>query len=111
MEAYPGVLVCCTNLLVKLDTAALRRFSFKVSFKPLSEEGRLVLFRRYFPEVELMIEAAERLARLEGLTPGDFKAVLMRRRFSPSLEAEGLIADLVAESSYRHSPRSIGFKQ
>jgi hypothetical protein len=31
-----------------------------VGFKPLSVEGRLTLFKRYFPEVELTIEAAER---------------------------------------------------
>ncbi len=70
MEAYSGVLVCCTNLLGTLDPAALRRFAFKVGFKPLSEEGRLALFKRYFPEVKLTIETAERLARLDSLRRG-----------------------------------------
>jgi len=59
-----------------------------VGFSPLSEDSHLVLFKRYFPETELSIEAAEWLSRLEGLTPGDFKAVLMRTRFSPSFEVE-----------------------
>ena len=62
MEAYSGVLVCCTNLLKNLDSAVLRRFAFKVAFQPLTEEGRLVLFERYFPSVPLSFEARVRLA-------------------------------------------------
>ncbi len=50
MEAYYGILVCCTNILGSLDPAALRRFAFTVGLKPLSEEGRLTLFRRYSPK-------------------------------------------------------------
>lgn len=56
------------------NLATLRSFAFK----PLSKEGRFAHFHRNFPEVELPIEAAERLARLERLTPGDFKVVLTR---------------------------------
>jgi transitional endoplasmic reticulum ATPase len=62
MEAYSGVLVCCTNLLKNLDSAVLRRFAFKVAFQPLTEEGRLVLFERYFPSVLLTEEGRARLA-------------------------------------------------
>ncbi len=109
MEAYSGVLVCCTNLLGTLDPAALRRFAFKVGFKPLSEEGRLALFKRYFPEVKLTIETAERLARLDSLTPGDFKAVLTRVRFSLEVDAEALVSDLADECSYKGQGRRIGF--
>jgi len=109
MEAYSSVLVCCTNLLGNLDPATLRRFAFKVGFKPLSEEGRLALFRRCFPEVELTIEAAERLARLEGLTPGNFKAVMTRMRYSPILEAQAVVAALAEECRYRGKIVRIGF--
>lgn len=109
MESYSGVLVCCTNLLVDLDIAAIRRFAFKVGFKPLSEEGRLVLFKRYFPEVELTFEVAEQLARLDSLTPGDFKAVLMRTRLSLEVDAEALVSALADECSYKGQGRRIGF--
>ncbi len=109
MEVYSGVLVCCTNLLGILDPAALRRFAFKVCFKPLSEEGRLVLFKRYFPEVELTFEVAEQLARLDSLTPGDFKAVLMRTRLSLEVDAEALVSALADECSYKGQGRRIGF--
>ncbi|MFZ4618198.1 MAG: TolC family protein, partial [Rectinemataceae bacterium] len=92
-----------------LDPAALRRFAFKVGFKPLTEERRLTLFRRYFPEVELTIEAAERLARLEGLTPGDFKAVKTRAHFSLCMDADGVVEALAQECGYRTRSRPIGF--
>jgi hypothetical protein len=80
-----------------------------VGFKPLSEDSRLTLFRRYFPEVEFTIEAAERPSRLDTLTPGDFKAVLVRTRFSPTEDAEILVAALVEESRYKESGRRVGF--
>ncbi len=109
MESYSGVLVCCTNLLVDLDIAAIRRFAFKVGFNPLSKDGRITLFKRYFPEVELTIEATDRLARLDTLTPGDFKAVMTRIRFYPTLDTGLLIAALEAESGYKFKARRIGF--
>jgi SpoVK/Ycf46/Vps4 family AAA+-type ATPase len=36
MERYNGIFVCTTNLLESLDQAALRRFTFKIQFKPLA---------------------------------------------------------------------------
>lgn len=78
------------------NLATLRSFAFK----PLSMEGRFAHFHRNFPEVDLPIEVAERLARLEGLTPGDFKVVLTRPRFSPALEAEAVVASLAEECAY-----------
>jgi len=109
MESYSGVLVCCTNLLGTLDPAALRRFTFKVGFKPLTEEGRLALFKRYFSEVELTIEAAERLARLDTLTPGDFKSVFSRIRLNPFPEAVTIVLELEHECAYRRQERRVGF--
>lgn len=80
-----------------------------MGFKPLSEEGRLTLFKRYFPEVELTIEAAERLARLDSLTPGDFKAVKTRAHFSLHMDADGVVEALDQECGYRTKSRPIGF--
>jgi hypothetical protein len=36
MERYNGIFICTTNLLDRLDQAALRRFTFKIRFKPLA---------------------------------------------------------------------------
>jgi SpoVK/Ycf46/Vps4 family AAA+-type ATPase len=110
MEAYSGVLVCCTNLLKNLDSAVLRRFTFKVEFKPLTEEGRFLAFERYFPEEKLSAETAEHLARLDGLTPGDFKAVLSQARFGAGLCADVIVEKLEAEISYKNPVTTIGFQ-
>lgn len=110
MEAYSGILICCTNLLSNLDHAALRRFAFKVAFKPLTRAGRLTLFRRYFPEAGLTAQAADRLARLDSLTPGDFKAVLSRMRFRSSTSDADLITELETECSYKRQIPPIGFR-
>jgi transitional endoplasmic reticulum ATPase len=109
METYSGVLVCCTNVFSAIDPAALRRFSFKVGFRGLSQEGRLTLFRRYFPDCELTLDAAEQLAGLDSLTPGDFKAVFSRIRYKPVHSAEVIVAELELECSYRKQERRIGF--
>jgi AAA+ superfamily predicted ATPase len=59
--------------LKNLDSAVLRRFAFKVAFhQPLTEEGRIALFERYFPSAPLSPEARTGLATLSMLTPGDF---------------------------------------
>jgi hypothetical protein len=94
-----------------LEPTILRRFAFKVAFQPLTEEGRLVLFERYFPKTELYAEAGKRLARLNTLTPGDFKAVLSRTRLLYCLSANDLVAELEAEVSYKNSNSPIGFHE
>jgi replication-associated recombination protein RarA len=109
MEAYSGVLVCCTNALKNLDAAVLRRFAFKVAFQPLTEEGRIVLFKRYFTLEPLSLEARTSLAALSMLTPGDFKAVLSRVRFIEGMRGESLVAELEAECSYKKPALTIGF--
>ena len=40
MERYAGIFVCTTNLFDGLDQAALRRFTFKIRFMPLTPEQR-----------------------------------------------------------------------
>jgi SpoVK/Ycf46/Vps4 family AAA+-type ATPase len=38
MERFGGIFVCTTNLFEDLDEAALRRFTFKIGFKPLEPD-------------------------------------------------------------------------
>ena len=77
MEAYSGILICCTNRMEDFDSASLRRFQWKLAFKPPRAEQRGELYRRYF--TELCGEPDEATLRaicdLEGLCPGDFSAV------------------------------------
>ena len=40
MERFAGIFVCTTNLLDRIDQAALRRFTFKIRFMPLTAAQR-----------------------------------------------------------------------
>ncbi|MDM0034977.1 AAA family ATPase [Variovorax sp. J22P271] len=118
MERFDGIFVCTTNLLDRLDQAALRRFTFKIKFMPLTGEQR----ERMFVTEALAGDAARlthdiklRLARLPQLCPGDFAAVKRQTdilsvafsadEFLDQLDAEHRIKPEVRES------RGIGFVQ
>jgi SpoVK/Ycf46/Vps4 family AAA+-type ATPase len=78
MERFPGVFVCTTNLFEDLDEAALRRFSFKIRFHPLTVAQRVQMFTVEALGGESAVLTAEqhgRLAALDQLVPGDFAAV------------------------------------
>jgi hypothetical protein len=72
-------------------------------------EGRVAMFDQYFPDARLSGEAAGRLALLDGLTPGDFKAMLSRMRFAVAPSVEDLVHELETECAYRRSSSPIGF--
>ena len=48
MENYRGILICTSNLNENMDSACARRFHWKVKFLPLTLEGRIRLFEKYF---------------------------------------------------------------
>ncbi len=78
MERYNGIFICTTNLLDRIDQAALRRFTFKIKFKPLTTEQREKMFivEALGGKAELMSpEMRQKLKLMEQLCPGDFAAV------------------------------------
>ena len=78
MERFAGVFICTTNLFQELDEAALRRFTFKVRFLPLTppqRERMFVVEALGGDAAALTREQASRLAQLGSLTPGDFASV------------------------------------
>ncbi len=78
MERFAGIFVCTTNLLDRIDQAALRRFTFKIKFKPLLAAQREAMFVTEAlagDAARLTDEIRGRLARLDQLCPGDFAAV------------------------------------
>ncbi len=117
MERFGGVFICTTNLFDELDEAALRRFTFKVRFHPLSTEQRL---RMFMAEAlggdagRLSDEQRSRLAALDHLVPGDFAAVQRQVEIlGDALEPDEFLSQL--ESEHRVKPevrqrRGIGFK-
>ncbi len=78
MERFSGVFICTTNLFEDLDEAALRRFTFKIRFMPLTPEQRERMFVAEAlggDAARLTAEQAERLRQLDALAPGDFASV------------------------------------
>jgi len=113
MERFPGVFICTTNLFEELDEAALRRFAFKIRFKPLQVPQRVRMFARESGQDEPTPEQCARLAALDELTPGDFAAVRQQVEIlGEPLTPDEFLAQLEAE--HRTKPdvrtrRSIGF--
>ncbi|QHE83619.1 ATP-binding protein [Hydrogenophaga sp. BPS33] len=116
MERFAGIFICTTNLMDSIDQAALRRFTFKIRFKPLTAEQRERMF---------VVEALEgdatrlepalraRLAKLDQLCPGDFAAVKRQVEIlAEVLAPEEFIAQLEAEHRIKpevREARGIGF--
>ena len=116
MERYRGIFVCTTNLLDRIDQAALRRFTFKIKFNPLTRAQRETMFIAEALDgdaARLDAGLALRLAKLDQLCPGDFAAVkrqsdilgepLAAEEFVEQLEAEHRLKPEVRES------RGMGF--
>jgi SpoVK/Ycf46/Vps4 family AAA+-type ATPase len=116
MERYNGVFVCTTNLMDSIDQAALRRFTFKIRFKPLTAEQRETMFvvEALAGDVSRLDDGLKaRLAKLTQLCPGDYAAVKRQIEIlAETLEPGEFLAQL--ESEHRIKPevreaRSIGF--
>jgi SpoVK/Ycf46/Vps4 family AAA+-type ATPase len=118
MERFGGVFICTTNLFEELDEAALRRFSFKIRFKPLEAAQR----ERMFIAEALAGDAAaiteeqrKRLAVLDQLAPGDFAAVQRQCDILGDVfEADAFLSQLEAEHRVKpgvRERRGIGFVQ
>jgi SpoVK/Ycf46/Vps4 family AAA+-type ATPase len=83
MERFDGVFVCTTNLFDRIDEAALRRFTFKLRFLPLTagQRERMFVAEALSGDADALDDALlARLSRLSLLTPGDFAAV--KRQFA-----------------------------
>ena len=79
LERFRGIFVMSTNLVQKLDSAALRRFSFRLHFDYLANEGKEIFYNTYFTKPmelpELNENEKKRLFAIENMTPSDFRNV------------------------------------
>ena len=74
MENFDGVMVAATNFSKNLDAAVMRRFTFKLEFGYLDDDGKRLFFERMFKSKLAAGELAE-LKVLRNLAPGDFRTV------------------------------------
>jgi SpoVK/Ycf46/Vps4 family AAA+-type ATPase len=116
MEHFHGIFICNTNLMDRIDQAALRRFTFKIAFQPLSRTQRLAHFVTEAcagDTTQLSQGMEQRLASLDQLCVGDFSVVARQAailniqmdpaEFLDQLEAEHRIKPEVRDA------RGIGF--
>ena len=112
MERFTGVLVCATNLVEQLDSAVMRRFTFKVRMGALGDDGKVKFFKRYFKS-DLTSDERMRLLAISDLTPGDFRNVRERLYFLGKKRVSGnarLLSALEVESAVKKGSRApIGF--
>lgn len=116
MERFNGIFICTTNLLERIDQAALRRFTFKIRFKPLTAAQREAMFVAEAlagDASRLSADLRTRLAALDQLCLGDFAAV--RRQaviLATEMDASEFLAQLEAEHRIKpevREARSMGF--
>lgn len=74
MENFNGVMVAATNFSKNLDPAIMRRFTFKLEFDYLDDEGKRIFFEKMF-KTELTDAEYEELKMIQNLAPGDFRTV------------------------------------
>ena len=74
MENFDGVMVAATNFCKNLDAAIMRRFTFKLEFDYLDDDGKRVFFEKMFKSALTDEEFAE-LKEIPNLAPGDFRTV------------------------------------
>ena len=116
MEEHTSILICCTNLPDALDQAVLRRFSWKITFRPLTADGSETLYDSWFGrDRPALPETLRRALRaIPELTPGDFRVVADRFRFveAGAVDHAALITELEKEASARsrRSSARIGFR-
>jgi SpoVK/Ycf46/Vps4 family AAA+-type ATPase len=119
MEEFNGILIMSTNFMDHLDSAALRRFDFKIRFNYLDFDQSWSFFNRLLgmhqsqPFAAINVAGYEtRLKRLSQLTPGDFATVERRAKvLAEPLTPETLMAGVEQEHAIktRHQGRAIGF--
>lgn len=109
MEDFEGVFICTTNLLNNFDSAAMRRFDWKVAFLPSTPEGRVKLYSTYFNNNQDISDNIKNVlidSRLNGICPGDFKAVWRKLRFIDEKKPKDILSALITELNFKQKPRS-----
>lgn len=114
MESFTGLFICSTNLMDRLDEAALRRFALKIRFDYLTLEQRCQLLLEQLPKQKHtdLVRLRTALDSLRNLTPGDFATIRRQSALlGATLDADGWLERLRQESIAKRDKgnRSIGF--
>lgn len=115
MENFRGIFLAATNLMQRLDSAALRRFAIKIRFDFLTPEQRWKLFLDHVPKaVARQVHYQAGLNKLSNLVPGDFATVRRQvKLLNVRLTPDELLARLTQEckSKPQRGSQPMGFVQ
>ncbi len=108
MENFNGIFAVSTNLIQKLDPAALRRFTFRIHFDFLDDAGKEIFYKTYFAPLnapELTEADKAELHAIERLTPSDYRNVRQQLFYleDDALSAKEIIDALRLEAQSRDS--------
>lgn len=106
MEFHPTPFVATTNLMENLDSASLRRFTFKVKFDFLRPDQIPLIFKFYFGQELPFFDSAADI-----LTPGDFANVKKKIGFLGITDPEKIFEMLLEECAFKpeHTGQQVGF--
>ncbi len=108
MENFKGIFLAATNFNTRFDSAASRRFAYKVEFSYMKPDGIEKMWKMSFPGVKM----SESVRRQTLLAPGDFNAVYNQVRYLPegSFTAEELVVALEEQIAAKdaHGGRTLG---
>jgi transitional endoplasmic reticulum ATPase len=116
LQDYDGIVAFATNMIEGLDHAAIRRFRFKIEFRPLTPESNILFYTKLLAPLRSgagpTTEEVALLKSIPDLTPGDFTVVREQHLYAdPSrISHKTLIESLALESTYKvRFKRAIGF--
>ena len=119
LESYRGIVIFATNDINGLDNASMRRFKFKVEFKPLTPQGVIEIYRTVLSPLvpgggNLSANEHLQVQGIKNLTIGDFAVVRDQHMFldKNDITHTQLINALIHEVRYKQSDKEeIGFRQ
>ena len=103
METFDGVFFATTNLMQRMDAAAMRRFDVKVHFRAPTATQLQALLAHVTQTMQLeppSLATCQRLATL-GITPGDLATVVRRARYVQPTTTAQLLAAVEAEGQFK----------
>ncbi len=117
MENFNGMLICATNNIGIVDSASIRRFTVKLEFDYLTDDGAMHFFNLYFSKILgkriKNVDELFELKKIKNLTPGDFKITHNKLLLSSNSEISVLdiISELRDEAKIRENnlPKRMGF--
>ena len=107
MENHPLPFACTTNLMERLDSASLRRFTVKAKLDYLTPAQAQAAFIRFFG-----MQAPSDFRDMLALTPGDFAVVRRKAEVFDVLQNPPSLVTMLRDecAAKPNAPRPIGFR-